>query len=139
LAASPTSAGIALSYDGDPWSFGADLDHYLGGEGATYMSVDASVFLAGEGFSVLPIVSLSFGSQTVTSTALKRGKGRTSSLTATATTVTGLSSIDAMAVVIVPLGGGWSASAMPGLMYSPSDLASTSTRFTWSVGIRKAL
>lgn len=139
LAASPTSAAITVSYDGDLWSFGGDLDQYFGGEGATYASVDASVFLAGDGFSVLPIMSLSFGSQTVSSAELKRGKGRSTSVATTVTTVTGLSSIDGMVVFIVPLGEGWSASAMPGLMYSPSDLASTSTRFTWSVGVRKAL
>lgn len=139
LAASPTSATIGLSYDGDIWSFGADLDQYLGGEGATYASVDASVFLAGDGFSVLPIVSLSFGSQTVNSAELKRGKGRSTSVATTVTTVTGLSSIDGMVVFIVPLGEGWSASAMPGLMYSPTDLASASTRFTWSVGVRRSL
>jgi hypothetical protein len=139
FAASPTSATVDLSYDGDLWSFGADLDQYFGGEGATYASVDASVFLAGDGFSVLPIVSLSFGSQTVTSGTLKRGTGRATTVATTATTVTGLSSIDGMVVFIVPLGDGWSVSAMPGVMYTPSDLASTTTRFTWSVGVRKAL
>lgn len=139
LAASPTSAGIALSYDGDLWSFGADLERYTGGAGATYATADASIFVAGDGFSLLPILSVSFGSQTVTSAVLKRGKGRTTAIASAVTTVTGLSSIDGMVVVIVPLGSGWSASAMPGLMYSPSDLASTSTRFTWSVGVRKTL
>lgn len=140
LASSPTSAGLALSYDGELWSFGADLDRYFGGEGATYASVDASVFLAADGFSVLPIASVSFGSQTVAASSLKRnGKGRNTSGIATATTVTGVSSVEGMVVLIIPLGDGWSVSAMPGLMMTPSDLASASTRFTWSVGLRKAL
>ncbi|MCU0454343.1 MAG: hypothetical protein MUE68_11875 [Bacteroidetes bacterium] len=138
-ASSPTSATIAVAFDGDVWSFGADLDRYFGGEGATYASVDASLFIAGEGFSVLPIVSLSVGSQTVTASSLKRDRGRNAGLVSTTATVTGLSSIDGMVVLIVPLGNGWSVSAMPGLMYSPSDLASSSTRFTWSLGLRRSL
>ncbi len=139
LAASPTSVTIGLAYDGELWSFGVELDQYLGGKGATYASIDASIFLACEGFSVLPIVSASFGSQTVTSGTLKRGKGRATSVATTATTVTGLSSVDGVVVLIAPLGSGWSVSAMPGLIVTPSDLASTSTRFTWSLGVRKAL
>ncbi len=138
LANSPTSGSIAASYDIGVWSFGADLDRYFGGDGATYASLDASAFIDGGSFSVIPLVSCSFGSQTVTSSSLKRSKGRSTTLSTTAT-VTGLSSIDGMVVVIVPLGAGWSASMLPGVIFTPSDLATSNTRFTWSVGIRKAL
>ncbi len=139
LATSPVSFSIAAGYDGDIWSFGAGFDRYLGGEGASYISVDVSAFVAMEGFNLLPLATASFGSQTVASAILQRGKGKTLVGSSSVSTVTGLSSADVFLVVQVPLGSGWSCSAMPGVSYTPSDLASTTTRFTWSLGIRKSL
>lgn len=139
LATSPLSISISGGYDGEVWSLGAGFDRYLGGEGASYISVDASVFVAMEGFNLLPLATASFGTQTVASAILQRGKGKTQVGSSSVSTITGLSSADVFLVIQVPLGSGWSCSAMPGVSYTPSDLASTTTRFTWSLGIRKAL
>ncbi len=139
LATSPVSISISAGYDGDVWAFGAGFDRYLGGEGASYISVDISAFVPMEGFNLLPIATASFGSQTVASTLLQRGKGKTIGGNPSVSTVTGLSSADLLVVLQVPLGSGWSCTAMPGLSYTPSDLASSTSRITWSVGLRKSL
>ena len=139
LAESPTSVSVTAGYDGDLWSFGAGFDRYLGGEGASFVSVDVSVYLPMDGFNILPLATASFGSQTVAATLLKRGRSKMGTGNASITTVTGLSSLDLFALIQIPLSSGWSCSAMPGVSYTPSDLAAATTRFTWSLGIRKSL
>lgn len=136
LAGLSNSLGVGLEADLEPVSIGLSYDMYLGGNGAAFVSFDASSFQELGPMYVVPLVQLTFVSQEVESTFLKGGKKSGGTAISSPTTVTGLSSLSLHMVFLLPITDGFTATLHPYYLYSPSDLSETTSRFVWTLGVR---
>lgn len=144
LAALANSISFGADLGFDPVTLGVSYDMYLGPSSASYFSLNVSSFYDLGPVYIVPLVQLTFMSQEVEDRLLMDGKGKKGAgmmtTTASATSVTGLSSLSLHAVLILPVVEGLSFSIHPYYLYSPkSELSANSSRLLWSAGLRYSL
>lgn len=143
LAALSHSISLEAEFSFSLFSASLSYDTFLGGDGANYFSADVSTFLDFDRLLIVPLVQATFVSQEIDDVLLSKvkstsGKKSTGSNAVTSvTTITGLSSVSAHAVLSYRLLPGLRFSLHPMVLYSPkSELASSDIQFLWAAGIR---
>lgn len=109
---------------------------------ANYFTVGASTNDTIGELTVEPSVQLSFASQTVSDNLLPknrgRGRGNMKGTTLT-TTITGLSNFTIGMAFRYPLGKGFVTSVVPSYVYSPTDLAASTSQFILNIGLEHSV
>jgi hypothetical protein len=140
LSSFSNSISAGADVDMDFVDIGISFDQFLGGSGATYFGFDISTFIDAGSIYVLPIVYVSFISQTIEGEILTKLKGknkRDASGQATETDFSGLASTMTTIVFIYPLAENIYISFVPtGIWSHRDDLSSESFRFVWNAGLR---
>jgi hypothetical protein len=134
------SISIGANLELSLFDIGFSFDQFLGGSGASYYSFDVSTFRAIGPFYLLPLLQVTFMSQTVEESYLvKLGGKKKENLSAitTTTSLTGLANTMFTLVTFYPLSEKFNISIVPSIIIShQSDLSSESVRFVWNAGIR---
>jgi len=120
---------------------------FFGGGNASYGTLGASTQIAIGKLSITPTVQLSIASQTVDETLLPKNKGQgqgnskkpTAASVITTTTISGVSNVTASAAFRYPIGKGFTASLVPAYVYSPTDLAITTSQLILTIGIEHSI
>jgi hypothetical protein len=121
------------------FDLGFTYDHFLGGSGATYLSLDASTFQQIGPVYILPVLQLVFISQTFEENYFVKDKHKKkeSNTAAVTTKLTGLVNTLITIVAVYPVFKNVSLSFVPLLILNhQEELSAESSRIIWSAGIR---
>lgn len=131
------SLSANADFDLEIVSISVFYDVYLGGSSANYFGVSASGYVSAGDVTVVPLLQVGFVSQDIQGTFLKSNRGKPKAQIGSAIqSVTGMSNASFLLVLLYPAGQGFTASFTPSFVYSPSELATRTSQFIWSVGIR---
>jgi len=129
---------LGISLDTDILSLGLSYDHYFGDGSADYLSFDVSAFFSSGDLTILPMLNISYGSQTIDTkrfAAVKRMQ-RPAGKTVTRT-ISGITGITVDVNCSYDLGAGFGLSVSPAFVYSPKiETSSRDTQFLLSAGVR---
>jgi len=139
LSSFSNSISVGADIDLDFIDIGISFDQFLGGSGATYFGFDISTFIDAGSIYVLPIVYVSFISQTIETEILTKlkGKNKRDLSQATETDFSGVASTMMSVVFIYPFAENIYISFVPtGIWSHRDDLSAEIFRFVWNAGLR---